>query len=104
MGVDAGVGEATTVATRVGVGAATVGEAAAMGVTAAAGASVGGGGGAAADESAEPAEPTADSSAPTADQARLPSSKMPTMPTMVAISRAGEPSSDGGAGRATLRP
>jgi hypothetical protein len=29
---------------------------------------------------------------------------MPTMPTMVAISRAGEPSSGGGAGRATALP
>ena len=32
---------------------------------------------------------------PTADQARLPSSRMPTMPTIAAISRAGEPSSAG---------
>jgi hypothetical protein len=29
---------------------------------------------------------------------------MPTMPTMVAINRAGEPSSDGGAGRAIIPP
>jgi hypothetical protein len=53
---------------------------------------------------AELAAPTADANAPTADHARLPNSKMPTMPTMVAISRAGEPSSDGGAGRATGTP
>jgi hypothetical protein len=37
--------------------------------------------------------PSALNRAPTADQARLPRSKMPTMPTMVAISRVGEPSS-----------
>ena len=72
------------------------------GVTATTGASVGGP--ALADDSAEPAAPAAETSAPTADQARLPSSRMPTMPTIVAISRAGEPSSDGGAGRATLTP
>lgn len=87
----------------VGVGASSVAEAAGSGVTADTGASVGGGGGLAAEDSAELAAPTADASAPTADQARLPSSKMPTMPTMVAISRAGEPSSDGGPGRPTLR-
>ena len=46
------------------------------------------------------ASPRAEKSAPTADQARLPSSRMPTMPTMVAISRAGLPSS-GRAGRST---
>jgi len=46
------------------------------------------------------ASPSAENSAPTADQARLPSSKMPTMPTMMAISRAGEPSS-GRADRST---
>src|SRR5438477_10854140 len=72
------------------------------GVTAATGPSVDGGGFVA--ESADAAAPRAASSAPTADQARLPSSRMPTMPTMVAISRPGEPSSDGGAGRATIRP
>ena len=48
----------------------------------------------------EVASPSAENSAPTADQARLPSSKMPTMPTMMAISRAGEPSS-GRADRST---
>jgi hypothetical protein len=72
------------------------------GVTAATGPSVAGAGGLTAEDSAELAAVTAEASAPTADQARLPSSKMPTMPTMVAIRRAGEPSSDGGAGRATL--
>jgi hypothetical protein len=51
-------------------------------------------------ESDEVASPRAENSAPTADQARLPSSKMPTMPTMMAISRAGEPSS-GRADRST---
>lgn len=54
------------------------------------------------DVSAEPAEPTAENSAPTADHARLASSKMATMPTIIAIGRAAEPSSDGGAGRATV--
>jgi hypothetical protein len=48
----------------------------------------------------EVASPRAENSAPTADQARLPSSRMPTMPTMMAISRAGEPSS-GRADRST---
>ena len=72
------------------------------GVIATTGASVTGGG--LTDLRAEVAAPTADASAPTADHARLPNSKMPTMPTMVAISRAGEPSSDGGAGRATATP
>jgi hypothetical protein len=51
-------------------------------------------------ESDEVASPRAENSAPTADQARLPSSKMPTMPTIMAISRAGEPSS-GRADRST---
>ena len=51
-------------------------------------------------ESDEVASPRAENSAPTADQARLPSSNIPTMPTMMAISRAGEPSS-GRAGRST---
>lgn len=44
--------------------------------------------------------PSAANIAPTADQARLPSSKMPTIPTMMAISRAGEASS-GRADRST---
>jgi hypothetical protein len=48
----------------------------------------------------EVASPSAENIAPTADQARLPSSRMPTMPTMMAISRAGEPSS-GRADRST---
>jgi hypothetical protein len=46
------------------------------------------------------ASPSAPNNAPTADQARLPSSRMPTMPTIAAIKRAGEPSS-GRAGRST---
>ena len=46
------------------------------------------------------ASPNAANNAPTADQAKLPSSRMPTMPTMMAISRAGEPSS-GRADRST---
>ena len=87
----------------VGVGAAGPGVAVltivAAGVTATTGPSVGGDD--RAEVSAAPAEPTADASAPTADHARLPSSRMPTMPTIVAIRRVGEPSSCGGAGRAT---
>jgi hypothetical protein len=51
-------------------------------------------------ETLDVASPRAENSAPTADQARLPSSRMPTMPTMMAISRAGEPSS-GRADRST---
>jgi hypothetical protein len=52
--------------------------------------------------SADRASATAEASAPMADQARLPSKTIPTIPTMVAMIRAGEPSSDGGAGRATV--
>jgi hypothetical protein len=70
-----------------------------VGVTATAGASVAGD---LEEVSTWPADPTAETNAPIADHARLPSSRMPTIPTMVAISRAGEPSSDGGAGRATV--
>lgn len=54
------------------------------------------------DVNADDAKPIAPNSAPTADHARLASSKMATMPTIMAIGRAGEPSSDGGAGRATV--
>jgi hypothetical protein len=55
-----------------------------------------------AEDNAVLAAPTAETNAPIADQATLPRRRMPTMPTIVAISRAGEPSSDGGAGRATV--
>jgi hypothetical protein len=51
-------------------------------------------------DNVEVTAPTALNSAPTADQARLPSSRMPTIPTMMTISRAGEPSS-GRADRST---
>jgi hypothetical protein len=45
--------------------------------------------------SAAVASPTAENIAPIADQNKLPNSRMPTMPTIVAMMRPGEPSSGG---------
>jgi hypothetical protein len=94
-GVVAGEVVGPDVAPGVAAGAGAVSAAVGVATTAESGAGVG-----RPFETEDVTPPRALNSAPTADQARLPSSKMPTMPTIVAISRAGEPSS-GRVGRST---
>src|SRR5690348_5556685 len=71
----------------------------ALGVTTAATIAVGNLVGEGRGDRLDAAAPSAANRAPTADQARLPSSTMPTMPTIMATSRARDESS-GGAPRA----